>query len=514
MNPNSRRVGLRRFLGILLWLAVRGLLRPGRRIATLISGAALLLLTAIAIDTLGLYQGHYAVQERQLLDDPWVTCLWVGHAALGEENYTPERLKGLSELLKKNPHVRMICPSHEMNLYWFMLDSKDSSTPVRGRTYSREEPLYPRLRELSSFPPGEEEPLGVYVTEKFWQIVQASSKKQKNRPKLSTLEFYAPDGQRVTTKVLGTIPEELPWDYQFLASEDWYKQYITAHDRKAASIQTGPLPKSWPCEPPETVLRAFSQYRLFGPRCINTSSGEVLWEIETYESKEYHAFHWRGYLKQIARLMSAEGYQEAEEKFFDFSFLEPAEEQSKPFQVVSVYVHDIDGLRPVKELLEHHHHYVRDANDIISKLEKLRQSASATGWVLVGILAVLAIGLLIILAGVQVLRIELRVSEIAMLKAMGMSTRGISALFAIETIIVWLCSTVFGLLLGWPIGKYLLAPFLIASADKYPHLAFSVSLPLLAVVSGVIFVLTVAINVAIGARKAVAVSPVTMLQAT
>lgn len=130
---------------------------------------------------------------------------------------------------------------------------------------------------------------------------------------------------------------------------------------------------------------------------------------------------------------------------------------------------------------------------------------------LTGISLIIGLGFFLNLIGMHSLRVNSKLPQIGMLKAIGMSTKGLTCLFICESILIWGFAIAVGLPAAYVVG-WSAAPWIVPGGSKYPDLAFHVPWQVILTISLFLAVSCVCINL-FAARKAIAASPIETFQA-
>lgn len=466
---------MKRTLQVACWLAVRNLIRRGRVASTVVATVALALLMFLVVLMTGVFFGHQQVEKAKLLQDPLTLCLWLGHPALREHSFDDKRLKDLEQTLADLPGVREWYPCREINVDWFLVGRPEAeeSITVRGRTIDPRDPFCQALGVRWAQNSSE-----VVVSEEFLRRVGHA----EGTAPPQELRFRSATGRHRLCKVKGVFRRELPWQHQFVVSEDWYeRQFPPQAEVRTSTARTGPMPKDWPSsweEFPEIVRDMFQSYGFFPPQKALDSNDEPYWVIVTSDGSELALREFRIRLEMICRQMRQTGFSSVDEdRFLDgLAVYGTDSEQPKlslrPYNLVAVYVKSLSDLKPVKEALEARGFYVRDTAYVIQRLDELAQRMSRLGAVVIGMFLALGGGLFTLLAGVHMMRAEARFQEIGTLKALGMSTPVALAVLTAEAVFLWAAGGALGLGAGALVGKFLLGPMLLGVPEELRHCAF------------------------------------------
>ncbi len=479
---------------IVLWFVVRNLFRPGRIAATVISSLAIMLLTLIALLGLGVLYGHRGVERARLERDPLTQCLWLGHPAYRESWFTEERLAKLAEVLKTIPAVKEWYPCRELRLDWFLLREppSDDSLSLPGRTFLPEDPIGRIVRRG----PTESAEPGVYITPEFLTTLGH----KEGDPVPTEVVFRDSVGNPRKTKICGILDRELPWQHRFLVEERWFVEHLQARpDVQAVRIQTGPLPAHWPREWeefPEIVRTAFDQYGMLPPMWVEDEAERFVWDIRTWSHGGILLSQWFVCLQQVVTQMEGQGYSVTppeKEQFLQIEALETLgadSEEATPYHFVVLYVPELGRLKEVKAELERAGFIVRDPAHTIHRLDELGKRTATLSRVLGGILGLLGTSLFAMLASLQAMRTEVRRQEIALLKALGMSSSLAAAVLLGEATFVWAYSSGIGWGIAWPLGRFVIGPSLVANEPEFASISFVIPVPMLITVMLLILLLS------------------------
>lgn len=501
---------MRRNVRGIAWLAWAGLFGPGMRFVTWVSIFSIIVIIVLFVDICGFIGGYYRVQSRILLEDPLSVCLWVGQPGFADQLFTAERLQAIEQTLRSSNKVQSWHPMHEIWLDVGLIHEPENTLQIVGRTMSDSDPvevLFQSQAELSTGGSSH----GIYLSTRMLKLIGW------NQPGLpSELRIRGPTGLYTSVPVKGVLRRELPWNHQFVVDEICYQNYLEANrDERSSCVITGSVPQSWPSEFgrfPEVVRFAFDRYSLFPPRLEQSGNGQR-WRMETYESGGLSKSQWSAYLKQIAKLMTEKGYEQAPEEFWQSLTMElphTVTSEAPPYNLVVVYIKSVEYLREVKILLERGGFRVRDTNETISRMEHIYRSTVTAGVMLTGISLIIGLGFFLTLIGMHSLRVNSKLPQIGMLKAIGMSLKELKLLYICESIIIWGFAIATGLPTAYLVG-WLASPWVVPGGRKYPDLAFHVPWQVILAISLFLAVSCVCINL-LAARKAIAASPIETFQ--
>jgi hypothetical protein len=483
------------------WLAWTGLFRTGVRFVTWVSIFSLVVILVLSLDTYGFLRGYWLVQKELLLEDPLSLCLWVGSPGLKDAEFTPERRQHLSELLSTRDYVAYWL-LYEMELHIQRLDQPHYTVPILGRTRSKIDPLSHNLSQV-----GNTVGAGIYVSDRLPSQIGA-----KDIP--SRVTVCGPTGVLSNVDVRGSITRQLPWNHNFVVDEEWYRQYLEDNsNQRSQFILSGPVPCEWPTnfqDLPDIVRSAFDTYSLL-PLHVQERSDGKFWLLETSQENGYTRGQWSSFIKQLAQLMEHSGYKPASESMWqDLSDLTPKEFVMPEPNLALIQVRSVDQLREVKSLLENHGFNVRDTNETLSRMEHIYRSSVTAGVMLLAGWILTGIGFFLTLIGLHTLRVNSKLPQIGMLKAIGMSPTQLELLFLYESLIIVSCGTVIGVPTAYLVGS-ITGPWVVPGGNKYPTLAFYVPWQVTAGLICILVIFCVCINL-IASRKAVRTSPIETFQ--
>lgn len=505
---------MRKLWGV-LWFVPRNLFRRGRVSATVVGFLALTILTFLAVVGLGVYFGYRETEKQKLLADPSSLSLWIGSPVDPAQWFDQERLSRLESVLRQLPEVTSWYPCREIALDWFQvgLTGIEASVRLRGRTFSPEDPII-RVIQQSGKASLEE---GVAVTPEF--LINLGLLEGEGVP--SQLGFRNASLQKQVTPVCGTISDQLPWRHSFLVSESWYKNiFFGKPDALCQRFRTGPLPRHWPQkwrEYSDDIRRAFSDYKFFPPTFVIGTDGHARWDVTVTEPGGLRLSEIRIRLERICELMDMQLPDRQEEEAFlnGVEILEPevsGTPEIPPPQFVVIYVRDLQNLKSIKAHLENAGFPVRDPADTIHRLEEMARRSALLGQILTGVMLGLGGGLFAMLISLQVMRTDIRRQEIGILKALGMPRWYAVLMLVAEAGVIWLLGTTAGLAVGYPLGRFVLGPNLLAPEPRLAESSFIVPVGPFGIVAFV--VLSVNILTVVGtAWRAIRASPILTVQA-
>jgi hypothetical protein len=278
-------------------------------------------------------------------------------------------------------------------------------------------------------------------------------------------------GRPVSVPVVGVCREDLPLGHYFVMN-DAYERKLRSEDpdAPARTIRTGPIPDTWPERdkfPPE-LRRALMDFELLAPR-RETIKGKTVWVLTSSEQKPPLRSQWRILLEGLRDSMTAGGFPS------DPGFVRvdaPSEGgEAKPRvggSMGGIYVRDLKDLRPAAEVARKFG--FRPNDDIIRQIEGIERSFQNIV-VLLTVLAVIVFGLSFWnMTVIQELRSQQKITEIGMLKAMGMDDRLLRQIFLTEGAIVWVLGALLGVVPG--LGRGLRTARMMRGDPNDPALAF------------------------------------------
>jgi hypothetical protein len=260
-----------------------------------------------------------------------------------------------------------------------------------------------------------------------------------------------------------TGEQVLPLGHEFLIAEAFETTLLRENPNLSSpNITFGPVPKDWPttvAEIPQSLHEALNELQL--ELSMKTLGDSHRWELySTNFGTETLVTQWRTHVERISEIMansprsddSADTYSAVKQ----LPLQVPAQAQRpvaqrETYDWLGVYVDSLDSLTPADQLL-------REAKlasfnqSVIQRLLKLNDQTRMTLQILLGIgLVVVGLAMWNMFA-LEYHRNALKVSEIGMLKAMGMTRQWLLKLAIFEATILLICGVLLGLLLGIGMG--------------------------------------------------------------
>ena len=251
----------------LVWFAARDLVADPRAFwATAVNVGTIGLLLAVTALAYGLAIGYEELRVRARERDPLARTLWV-ESELGNSNIAPDRVAGLRaglpEQLANPDPARGVHPFRHVRWRFVTLDAAgrpqgadgrppSPADPPRGktdggvgRTLAPADPLLDSLRDYyrAGGPFGDPGRPGVIVTAEF--LRKLAPDRALPDPLPGELWTYGPGLLRARpVPVVGVVDYTLPLGQEFLVTERFAAD-LRADEKSAERVQSGPLPARW-----------------------------------------------------------------------------------------------------------------------------------------------------------------------------------------------------------------------------------------------------------------------------
>ena len=452
-------------LRFLFGFAWQDLFERNARRTTRVLLVTVAVLSGFTLAVYGLALGYQRVRLQRLQRDPLALCLWATVPTLGDK-VKPEQIAALRRRLGESSCF----PFREAEMDWFVRPKNEElahSTSLTGRTLAPDDPLlqsFP-LRSGRGFEQADAE--GVIVTESMLRILD-------QRADVTSLRLRArASGEPIDVAVLGVTQAPLPLGHTFLMTEEYHRRLLTEDPNPAvANVRTGPVPASWP-EPehlPQTVKNALDSYNILPPRIEKRADGGKVWLLESSDNPQLRS-NWLACVNRIHQLMLESDRRLKPAPDFVRIVLPgtaPRAQLPAGYDGVGIYVGDLPQLKPAAEAAQEAGLSVN--RDVIEQIEAIGRASRAA--VLLLTLVVVVLGTLSFwnIKVIQELRSLQKVSEIGMLKAIGMSNGLLRQVYLTEAALVWALGTVGGTALGLTTG--LAASWMLAEHPEERWTAF------------------------------------------
>ena len=439
MSPGQR-------LRFLFGFAWQDLFERNARRTTRVLLVTVAVLSGFTLAVYGLALGYEHVRLRRLERDPLARCLWATVRTFGDK-VQPRQLDALrGRLGESSCH-----PFREAEMDWFVRAGGDGlarSTSLTGRTLAPGDPLLQSLPLRSGRGFERPDEAGVIVTESMLRVLDQPANVVSLR-----LRSRA-SGEPVDVPLLGVTQGPLPMGHFFLLTEDYHRRLLTEDPNPAvAAVRTGPVPESWPTPDrlPQTIKDALETYKILPPRIERRADGGKVWLLESSEEAQPRSV-WLALVNNIHELMlEADRTLKPAPQFVRIVI--PTVIRGQPpmgYDGVGIYVRDLPELKPAAEVAQEAGLLVN--RDVIEQIEAIGRVSQRA--VLLLTVVVLVLGALSFwnIKVIQELRSLQKVSEIGMLKAIGMSNGLLRQVYLAEASLVWGIGTVGGAVLGLAAG--------------------------------------------------------------
>lgn len=496
-----------RFLG---WFALRDLFADPRAFwATAVNIGTIGLLLALTAVAYGLAIGYEDLRIREREKDPLARTLWVESVHTGAR-VTPEQVDafraGFPEPLANPDPGRGVHPFQEFRWSFIQIDRagrsqrrpgasgalpppneppNGASESFRGRSLSPADPLLDSLKKtfLAGGPFVQPRQPGVIVTADFLRGLTGENALPSPLP--TELWTYGPGLLKPRlVPVVGVVDYTLPHGHGFIVC-DGFSDEVREDDRAAELLTTGPLPDRWwlltnpnfPEEPfaaalggaelADVLVRrgdlkkrldALFRDRRFAredPTLVVRDDAEIaVWQFRSTIDRRTR-YEWKLFLADVRRELGAAdagstAFADEMEGNPWTSRLEP-EPPGHPY--FGVVVRDIRKLGDASDAIEAAGYKVIN-KDAASQIKATLRTADLVLAVLTAIIVLVALIATWNLAVMQQMRANEKVSEIGMLKAMGMTRWLLGQVYLAEALVLWLGGVLAAALLTF-LGRWL-----------------------------------------------------------
>jgi hypothetical protein len=297
---------------------------------------------------------------------------------------------------------------------------------------------------------------GVVVTRKLLKGLHVPAGQS---PK--TLKVEGPSGRPQEVQVLAVVEQSLPPDdREFAMPEAFYVKLKTQDPNvRTAAIETGPVPQAWLAKGlPKDLQAILSNEGVQMPpvwRPVERDGRELdVWMLNSREARTgLRVDIWRKYLEMIRDTMTKDLLLPPGPDFVTVVPLDKKQEEAPPkrHRHLAVYLSDLPDLKPAAEVIDTLGFPVN--RDVVNQVDSVQQSTAAIFVLLLVIVAVVG-GLAVWNTTViQQLRAQQKVTEIGMLKAIGMTNRQMQQLYLVEASLLWFFGALAGVGLGLLAGR-------------------------------------------------------------
>jgi hypothetical protein len=253
-------------------------------------------------------------------------------------------------------------------------------------------------------------------------------------------------GGRLAVPVLDVVLSDLPLGHEFVIAEAYESKLLHANlNPTLHEVVVGPMPTDWAvaAELPSSVLERIKDFRLFDP-LVESRGSRKFWKLTHSGNGPTPTLNdWRSNLGEINTEMREHGYSD----WAGIVKVEtPPQEEDLPVReahdFAGIYLARLEGLEPAADVCEQQG--LHPDRDVIKRLLAIGGQTKAILRRLAGFAFLIGGIVLFYMSLVQVQRNEQKIAEIGMLKAMGMTPRGLLAVALAEASLLWL----FGLVLA------------------------------------------------------------------
>jgi hypothetical protein len=433
-----------RFLGSYAW---RDLFERSAWGTTAVIMATLAVVVALTLLAFGLAEGFERVRLARLKNDPQTLCLWVGYS--GEPILQHDRARIREHLVQRfgaEDAIRGAFPFREVPFHWVDGSDPTQRPQVLGRTLAPGDPLLQgrAFRSGGAFRDASAE--GVVVSRHMLEQLHLSP----DAPP-AEIELEGHSGVVRKVPVVGVLEEAVPPNnLGFVITEPFYVALRTQDQNvRSPQVRTGPVPGKWP-EPedlPELMKRALQQYGVMTP-VLRTYRGQDVWVLTSRGGIAYRLNVWKSYLEGLQRT-AKELNLPTDPAFGQVTPLQKLPEEPLPEPTrLALYLRDLPHLKPAAEEIDKLGFFVN--KDVVAQIESIHRSSAAIRTLLTAIILVIGVQAGWGMTVIQGLRARQKVTEIGMLKAMGVDNQLMRQLYLAESAVLWL----FGALLGAGLGVF------------------------------------------------------------
>lgn len=420
--------------------------------------------TALTLLALGLPRAAERARRQRLQDEPLTLCLWTWDAdGLAGRPFTSERLLDLERRLQTHfsetqAHARCY-PIQEMRLDW---RKNSSGGPVelielRGRTLAPGDPM------LNGFTPRNgtrfmsDDQAGVVVTSRLLEILGYPA----NLSAGTVLQVRSPTShERIDVSVVGVLDGTLPFQHCFVFTEAFARRLWAAETYQPEStVYSGPVPEQWPDphELPPHVKQALREFGISPPRIVERTGQPSCWKLTTQRDVLPTRSMWRIYAGRINELMKEAGKPLGPD-FERLEFLTQLAPPTPPiYELAAVYVDDLAVLEPAATVLRTAGLQTNDS--VILQLRAYGEATEAAQRFLLAIAVVVFVLAAVNLMALQALRLQKKVSEIGMLRAVGMNEMVLLGIHVLEASLLGFAGTLIGITFALVVAELLTYAF-------------------------------------------------------
>ncbi len=425
----------------LRWYSQSDLDAPASRTVTQLIVLSLGMIMALLIVSTTVAFWIPAIQRSRLDASPLAKSLWIGQPGVKEMLFTDEKLSILELEIsntrdKERPESIQKFSRHPLKF----MNKRDPnrSHELHGRTVELNDPIINRLQS----DPVPTDP-GIIPTQELLILL---GYQDDELPKELSVRF-GDDHKWQRVPVLFVANIKLPYQLKFLVRRpDYNTFYLRGHESKYGAVRFGPMTEQWPTGGALARDEEFSN-------CLSNlgitvkqqvSSGRFAYLLSDANGQQKDPSTWESITRQFKVAMAEYVKRNDLELEFNDKILnavEPHGEAVAPqlpapeFDLVEVRVKDLNHLRATARGCLNAGFPADDT--LVSQVDQVHQIGRLLLVAMISICVSLLVIAAMVMIVVQRLRCELKVPEIGMLKAMGISGREFLRLYKTQAHILW-----------------------------------------------------------------------------
>jgi hypothetical protein len=422
-------------LRFFLWFAWGDLFRGHAWPTTVAVAVTNGLLLGLVLLIYGVAVGYREAYLRAYKNNPLARCLWLEDRNPGR---MPPARVAQARAAVEQPGVAFY-PFRQKE-WQFERPGRPGQEQLRGRTLAPDDPLLDGYQATGKFrtggPFGSPQDTGIVVTE---TLLKRLSPDRDPPPVPPVLSFFLENGVKPkTARVVGVLTEALPLGHQFVVTEA-YETELLAENELAAEVRTLSIPADWRTEPlPDKLAETLDTFRLDDLGQVPYLKGHV-WKFKSLDGK-ISRLTWGKYLDRIAEIMAADKRSPAPVGFAtDFELIDAERSRAaRPgYEFAGLYYDDAQQMESAETLAERdglaviNKDTVIQIRDVMRTSEMFLRQSQVVMWVVV---VVAAINMIVI----QWLRIQQKLRELGMVKAIGLGWGRLALTYLTEALLIWL----------------------------------------------------------------------------
>ncbi len=446
-------------LQFLAWFVRHDLLEWRGLMMNLAAFFGLFLTGLFSILAFGLTVGLEQVREKRWQGNPLTGGLWAERA--GQGKVTLAALTAAVDAVRKehgDTAIEGAYPILQIDLRWRHKTGSIVHDQV-GRTVAPGDRVFASLEVAWGGEPltGGADDEGIVVSPRFLRHLGYNEGES-----VKELECRSADGGRQNVRVRGTTGVDPPFEYKYLLPERFALRLRNLNEPPILPmIQTGAVPIGWPAASrlPNPIGGPKGWLALWEIRAIDVARTEKLrvWEL-TYEGIEVAPRRdiWLARLEEMRKEL-AKHFPDVDAADFD-QITQPKEpaplepDPPKDYTQAVVYTGPSVSAKTIADALEKNG--LRMRRDELTALDTIRTESQRLLQVLFSIGILLLLVIVLTVAVLQMLRMEPKMPEMGMLRAIGMSNGMLLLVYQFEAAIIGIAGGVTGVLTGVCIGPY------------------------------------------------------------